>query len=765
MQPSPLNRIRQYFGSPVDGGSLAVFRIGFGALTAWMIYEFLKQGPVGPNGLSFLFTPPETTWTFPYPGLAWLNPYPEPWTTVLFVVCFLSACLVSLGLLYRVASVVLCLTYWHIVLMEATLFGNHFPLIGVFTVLLAVIPAHRRYSLDRLIVVGLWRRRRPTTLSFWFVFLVRAQTFLIYFYGGVSKLHDDWLRGQPIRMWFSPEGLYPFFGDKLSEDAFARLSDFLSHEFVVYFFSYSGLVFDLTIGFLLIIRRTRWLAFALATSFHFFNYFVIQHVGLVAPIAFWATLVFFEPDWPTRLWSFLRRPHLAKPDWAWLIAGAIAVPGVGALLGWKAKPSVASPAESTARTLRWPVFVITAAWITFQALLPARHFLIPDDPYWTERGVRFSWFLMTRNKVGGFARIRVEDPQLVRTDVEGRPEFDWDNFQGERPPVVYYDVDARTVSWKDLPEFFVTFEPMIGERIFFNPTAAGLVQTSEIEEYVQVRWRKMYGRSCELYPTFPLRRQFRTLRHNAAIALRDKEPGAREYLGVVQLADERAKMLLAPNLDEDAFYRQFFSFKESLFQFQRLGPFAEPLARVLVQTSPFALQGNPAAGLRPMFIHDPELLLAAPHVFQRINRERWRGEATVYADFNTLPWQFMQGLPRVLPAYRLEQPPWFVWNYGVDLNAHQIEAMELMPLVIYSYAQHVAELWQAEQGHRPRVFGTTFVLLNDRPMQKIVDPDVDLAAAINSPFGENPWILPPPPPPVEESEVEEIDAEQSAAGP
>ena len=120
-----------------------------------------------------------------------------------------------------------------------------------------------------------------------------------------------------------------------------------------------------------------------------------------------------------------------------------------------------------------------------------------------------------------------------------------------------------------------------------------------------------------------------------------------------------------------------------------------------------------------------------------------------------MPWQFMMGLPRVLPAYRQADPPWFVWNYGRELNAHQIEAMELMPMVVHSYAQHVAELWQAEQGRRPRVFGTTFVILNDRPMQKIVDPSVDLAAAAYSLFGENPWILPTPPPPVVESEAEE----------
>lgn len=747
MQSSLVTRVRQYFGTPVDGASMAVFRIGFGALTAWMIYGLIRRGPSGQSGVDLLFTPPETTWTFPYPWLSWIKPYPEPWTTVLFWACLIAACLVAVGLMYRIASVVLCLTFWHIVFMEATLFGNHFPLVGVFAVLLAAIPAHRRYSLDRLIVTTAWRKTCPTTVNFWSVFLVRAQTFLIYFYGGVSKLHEDWLAGQPLRMWFSPEGLYPFFGEKLTADQFSRLTDLLSSEFIVYLFSYGGLVFDLSIGFLLIIRRTRWLAVGLATGFHVFNYFVVQRVGLVAPIAFWATLTFFEPDWPTRLWRFLRHPQFAKPNLGWLIAGAILVPGIGALLGWKATGLAERPSEHTVAPLRWPLFVFGLGWLAFQTLLPARHLLLDDDPYWSDRGVRFSWFLMTSNKIGGLARIRVEDPTLVRQDPEGGYQFDWERYQGEKPPVVYYAVDARTITWRELPEFFVTFEPLIGERVFFNPIAAELVKPTEIQQYVQNIWHETYGRSCKLIPTYPLSRQLKSLRRKAAIAVREEEPLGREFLAAVLRAEERAKSLRALGLDDDAFHYEFYSFSKSLFEFRLLGSQTANFVQGLVQVSPFALQGNPAEGLRPLLIHDPELMLAGRHVSLRLNRENWRGDQTAHVDFDTMPWQFVEGLPLVLPTYRKGEAPWFVWNYPVELNPHQIEALEIMPQVIYSYVQHVAERWQAEQGHRPRVYGTSYVVLNDRPMQKCVDPLVDLAAAAQSVFGPNPWILPPPPRP------------------
>ncbi len=762
MQPTFPHRIRQFLGSPVDAGSMAAFRIGFGGLMAWLIYGFLRHGTDGRNFVELLFTAPGTTWTCPHPWLDWLHPYPEPWTTVLFGVCLLSACLVAVGLMYRVASVVLCLTYWHIVLMDATLAGNHFPLLGVFAVLLAVIPAHRRYSLDRLIVVGLWRRRRPTTVGFWAIFVMRAQTFLIYFYGGVSKIHGDWLAGQPIRMWFSAEGLRPFLDGKLSAENAAWLQAWMASDLIVYTFSYGGLVFDLVIGVLLIVRRTRWFAFALVTFFHTFNFSVIEHVGLVAPAAFWATLTFFEPDWPTRLWHFVRHPRLARPDLRWLVAGAVAVPGIGALLGWKAKPRTVHATPVDATLIRWPLLWFCVGWLTLQTLVPVRHFLMPGDPYWTDRGVRYSWFLMARNKVAGFARFRVEDPRLVRDNAAGQSQFDWDRYQGPKPPVVYVQIDARTVRWSQLPEVFVTFEPMIGERIFFNPAAAGLTRGPEIEAHVHRLWQDTYGRTCSLLPTYPLPQRMRTLNRHAAIAVREEEPGAESFQAVVLQAEARAQQLFSAGLDDDAFHRRLFSFKDSLFAFRQLGAYREELLQVIVQTSPFALQGHDGAGPLPMLIHDPKLIRQGLHLSIRLQRNIWQGESTTYADFDAIPWQFMRGLPRILPVYRLDDTPGFIWNYSVELNPHQIETVGLLPLVFYQYAAHIADVWQAEQGHRPSVFGTSYVILNDRPMQKIIDPDVDLASTPHDYFGEHPWILPPPVRPTAVSQDEVSDDPQPA---
>lgn len=755
MDASYLSRVRQYLGEAVDGGSVAVFRIGFGALTAWIMYTFLRVNPDGTRLVETLYTPPTTNWHFPLPGFAWLQPYPAPWTEVLFYVCLVSACMVAVGLLYRLASVVMCLSFWHIMLMDSALYGNHIPLVAVFTVPLVFIPAHRRFSLDRLLMVGVLRKERPITVGFWCVLWLRSQTFLIYLFGGITKLHSDWFGGEPIRMWFTDDAMYGFLNGVLSPEKIDWIQGWLSTELFVYFFTYSGLVFDLTIGVLLTVRRTRFLAFAMATFFHSFNFFAVRYVGIVAPIAFWATLTFFEPDWPSRVWNFLKRPRLSKPDWDWFALGMIAVPGIGALLGWEAKPRAEVEEPAGGKPMSWPLFAVFLLWMTIQVLFPLRHFLIPDDPYWTEGGVRYSWFLMTRNKIAGMARFWLEDENLISELANGELEFDWEKYQGEKPPVIFFDVDPQTLRWSDLPEVFIAFEPMIGERIFYNSAASGIVSPSEIEARVEELWQSKYGHSGSVLPTYPLTRVLETLQRAATKAVREGEPDAELFLSVVLRAKERAKELEDAGPDDDELNRTYYSFKTSLFELQHVAAHAETILGILRQISPFALQGHPSGGPRPALILDPELLEGGEFVEFRVKRDAWKGDQTAYADFDLFPWPYMRGLPRALPTYRVDGTPSFVWNYGVELNQLQIQAIELLPPMFHRYAEHIAEEWESEQGHRPSVFGTSYVKLNDRPMQKIIDLEMDLAATPNRLMGPNPWILSTP------ERSEEIEDESS----
>jgi hypothetical protein len=52
----------------------------------------------------------------------------------------------------------------------------------------------------------------------------------------------------------------------------------------------------------------------------------------------------------------------------------------------------------------------------------------------------------------------------------------------------------------------------------------------------------------------------------------------------------------------------------------------------------------------------------------------------------------------------------------------------------------VSDAWQKEHGRRSAVHVDTQVSLNNRPFQRLVDPDADLAIASVNWFGHNPWI-------------------------
>jgi len=118
---------------------------------------------------------------------------------------------------------------------------------------------------------------------------------------------------------------------------------------MAYFLSWVAAFFDLSVGFLFLFRRTRILAMALTLIFHGTNHFLIfKDIDWFPLLGVLTALIFFDPDWPERLWNWLKRPSLSKPDWARFFAGGILLPVIGAALGWKLRPrSIAAQAQQS----------------------------------------------------------------------------------------------------------------------------------------------------------------------------------------------------------------------------------------------------------------------------------------------------------------------------------------------------------------------------------------------------------------------------------
>jgi hypothetical protein len=363
-----LQRWAAYLLAPVGGASVAAFRVLFGGLLFWEVLRYFQYGWIE----RYYITP---TFHFTYPFLDFIRPWPGNGMYLHFVVMGALALLVALGLFYRLAAPLFCLAFTNVFLLDKAFYLNHFYLIALLSFLLCLIPAHHTASLDH----WLFFRSQAPVVPRWSVLLLRAQIFIVYFYAGLAKLNPDWLHGEPMRMWLA------------ERTDLALIGRYFTSEWMVFFFAYGGLLFDLSIGFLLLWRRTRPWALGLAGLFHLFNS-QLFHIGIFPTLAFGASFIFAEPDWP----RYLVRPTRQMRAGASYTSGSLAPPAPGNQLA------------------RMAMLVVIHVYLLTQCLLPLRHWLYPGNVNWTEEGHRFAWHMKLRSKAA-LLHIYLADPRTSQT--------------------------------------------------------------------------------------------------------------------------------------------------------------------------------------------------------------------------------------------------------------------------------------------------------------------------------------------------------------
>jgi vitamin K-dependent gamma-carboxylase len=346
-------RLQERLFVPVDGASLAVFRILFGLVMAWECTRYFSKGWIAPNWI-------EPTFYFTFWGFDWVQPWGGEGMYWHWRAIGLLGLLVALGLFYRVSCALLFLSITYVFLLDKAWYLNHIYLVCLIAFVLIFVPAHRTWSLDAV----LWKRVRSAAVPTWALWLVRAQIAVVYFGGGLAKLNPDWLRGEPLRQWLAE-----------STDFFL-LGRFFEYEWFVYLFAYGGLLLDLFIVPFLFWRRTRLLAFAALVFFHVTNS-ELFNIGIFPWLALGASTIFFAPDWPRRALAWLR----------WAVTGRRGARAV-------ALPAAATPAPWR-RNL---VLGFVGVYLLIQVALPLRHWLYPGNVHWTEEGHRFAWHMKLRDK-------------------------------------------------------------------------------------------------------------------------------------------------------------------------------------------------------------------------------------------------------------------------------------------------------------------------------------------------------------------------------
>jgi len=343
--------IYQRLFAPVDARRLAWFRVVFGITAFWQVWMYVSAA----NAIERLYVNP--SFHFTYLGFGWVKPWPGQGIFVLFCVLTLLAILIIVGAYYRFCMAMFCVGFTYLFLIDKALYQNHYYLICLISFLMSFMPANSTFSIDS----RRFRKFRATTVPAWTVGLLQFQLGVVYFFGGLAKINPDWLRGEPMRAWLYSGTLH-------------GMPEWALTEGMVWFLTWSGLLFDLLIFPLLLWRRTRIWAYLAAMLFHLGTEWIFD-IGVFPWFMIFAvtTLFGFHPRWP----------RLKDQASSVLRGNEFSMARVGSL--------------SMRQKL---VSCLLGLYAAIQILVPLRHHLHDGRPSWNGKGDLFAWRMKLDDKIG-----------------------------------------------------------------------------------------------------------------------------------------------------------------------------------------------------------------------------------------------------------------------------------------------------------------------------------------------------------------------------
>lgn len=353
-----------YLNAPVSIAPLAMFRLIFGFMMLLGIFRFAYKG-----WINDLYVKP--VYYFTYYGFEWVKPLGETGMHMLFMIMALAAFGIMIGLFYRISAITFFILFTYVELIDKTNYLNHYYFVSLVSFLLIFLPAHRFFSVDVMFNQSIKLDLVPR----WMVGSIRLQLGIVYFFAGIAKINPDWLfEAQPLRIWLPAKAHLPFIGPVLDK------------VWLAYFFSWFGCIYDLTIPFFLLMKKTRIWAYMAVILFHVLTG-LLFNIGMFPYIMILSTLVFFPSEWHEKWIRKIRK---------------------GISMNEMSFPKTIYPAKGK---LMAGIFLL---FFVVQILVPFRYVLYPGKLFWTEEGFRFSWRVMLMEK-GGTAVFTVGDPTFPGT--------------------------------------------------------------------------------------------------------------------------------------------------------------------------------------------------------------------------------------------------------------------------------------------------------------------------------------------------------------
>jgi hypothetical protein len=343
--------LKTYLSKNYSASPLIIFRIGFGFMMLYSIIRFWSK-----DWINTLYLQPK--FHFTYYGFEWVKPLGNL-TYLLFFICGLSALFVALGFKYRVAIITFFLSFTYIELMDKTTYLNHYYFISILSFLLIFLPANSSFSIDSYL-----KKKSYRLVPKWSIDAIKLLVSIVYVYAGLTKINSDWLfKSMPLKIWLPSKYDLPFIGETLMQQNWFH-----------YAMSWSGMIYDLIIPFLLLYKKTRWFAFGLVVFFHVFTG-ILFPIGMFPYVMIVSSLIFFEAGFHILNYFFkLKQKIVAKEIYSF-------------------------------KHQKITILVLSLFFIV-QLFLPFRYALYPNELFWTEEGYRFSWRVMLMEKMG-YANFKI----------------------------------------------------------------------------------------------------------------------------------------------------------------------------------------------------------------------------------------------------------------------------------------------------------------------------------------------------------------------
>ena len=258
--------------------------------------------------------------------------------------------------------------------MDKTTYLNHYYFISILSFLLIFLPLHYTFSVDSFL-----KKKSFSKVPTWSIDSIKLLITIVYLYAGIAKINSDWLfEAMPLKIWLTSKYDLPLIGEL-----------FLQENWVHYIMSWGGMLYDLSIPFLLMYQRTRVMAFIFVVFFHLFT-LVLFPIGMFPHIMIFSAMIFFSPRFHKKVIQKLK---------------SAIVKLYGSLKNYTSK-SIEYYKIKNEEYVR----IVLVLFFLIQLILPFRYNLYPGELFWHEQGYRFSWRVMLIEKIG-YTNFKIKDPK------------------------------------------------------------------------------------------------------------------------------------------------------------------------------------------------------------------------------------------------------------------------------------------------------------------------------------------------------------------